>query len=160
MKVKNAKHVLAALLAAGVALVVRSEVPDLANAAVTDLNPGVMMPLTQLEVEGEAPYIFHVAKPGTCYFVGRVNGEEKSTQLGRYFVPGIFGYITSLTSVEGQSDWFTATILDRFLSHLDTPLKRARLSQSTPHGPSSAVCSQLPQISCVSTYLIRLHTQK
>ena len=81
MKTKNVRSLLAALLAAGAALVVRSEVPDLANAAVTDLNPGVMMPLTQLEVEGEAPYIFHVAKPGSCYFVGRVNGEEKSTQL-------------------------------------------------------------------------------
>ena len=58
----------------------RAEVPDLANAAVTDMNPGVMLSLTPLEVEGAAPYIFYAAKPGTCYFWGRKNEDTQGSQ--------------------------------------------------------------------------------
>ena len=78
---RKTRTAFATLFAAGFALVARPEVPDLANAAVTDLNPGVMMPLTPLEVEGETPYIFYAAKPGTCYFIGRVNGEKTGSQF-------------------------------------------------------------------------------
>ena len=59
----------------------RAEVPHLAGAAVTDMNPGVMLSVTRLEVEGDAPYIFYAAKPGTCYFVGRVNGDATESHM-------------------------------------------------------------------------------
>lgn len=53
-----------------------SAMPDLSNAAVTDLNPGVMMKLSAVETEGDAPYIFYAAKPGEARFVACTDGED------------------------------------------------------------------------------------
>lgn len=47
----------AAAVMAGFGLA-RAETPDFAHAAVTDMNPGVMLSVSWLEVEGDAPYIF------------------------------------------------------------------------------------------------------
>lgn len=49
-------------------------VPDFTRAAVTDMNPGVMSTVTELEVEGETPYLWYAAKPGTYYFYGDSDG--------------------------------------------------------------------------------------
>ena len=70
---------MAAAVVAGLGFA-RAETPDFAHAAVTDMNPGVMLSVSWLEVEGDAPYIFYAAKPGAYYFWGRADGAEKGEQ--------------------------------------------------------------------------------
>ena len=50
-------------------------VADFSHAAVTDMKPGELLPVTELEVEGEAPYLWYAAKPGTHYFYGDADGD-------------------------------------------------------------------------------------
>jgi len=50
-------------------------VADFTHAAVTDMNPGVLLPVTKLAVEGETPYLWYAAAPGTHYFYGDADGD-------------------------------------------------------------------------------------
>ena len=52
-----------------------ADVADFTHAAVTDLQPGALLPVTELEVEGESPYLWYAAKPGTYAFVGDADGD-------------------------------------------------------------------------------------
>lgn len=48
---------------------------DFANAAVTDMNPGVLSAVTELEVTGQYPFLWYAAKPGTYCFYGNPDGD-------------------------------------------------------------------------------------
>lgn len=67
------------LIASALVLVARvaigTQVADFSRAAVTDMHPGELRPVTEVEVEGAAPYLWYAAQPGTYSFRGNADGD-------------------------------------------------------------------------------------
>lgn len=70
------KYICAILSAALAAFVANAAIPDFSKAAITDTNPGMMVNLAAVEVEGPMPYIFYAAKPCTARFVATTDGDK------------------------------------------------------------------------------------